>query len=168
MDGNYVGTEGTDIAGSIRGPRGKSLLLFFCIIMFFKTLISWLLKIIITAIFVTRIQTWSSPSVWEWQVTNRWRGSVTNWRTGSRGCRRSFADLCHFIQQTNSLGVGWAVRKEQMLGNKSGNAWSNTITRVLKYCYTKVKGSNTTLRILIVWYRQTRKYRATQHWVTRP
>ena len=116
------------------------VLLYNNVLLNFYT-ISWLLKIIITAIFVTRIQTWSSPSVWEWQVTNRWRGSVTNWRTGSRGCRRSFADLCHFIQQTNSLGVGWAVRKEQMLGNKSGNAWSNTITRVLQYCYTKVKGS---------------------------
>ena len=27
MDGNYVGTEGTNIEGSIRGPRGKSLCL---------------------------------------------------------------------------------------------------------------------------------------------
>ena len=28
MDGNYVGTEGTNIEGSIRGPRGKSLVPF--------------------------------------------------------------------------------------------------------------------------------------------
>ena len=54
----------------------------------------------------------------EWQVTNRWRDAVTNWRTGGWGAVASSVppDLCHFIQRINCPRLGSGANTDRVPG----------------------------------------------------
>ena len=67
----------------------------------------------------------------EWQVTNRWRDAVTNWRTGGRGAVASSVppDLCHFIQRINCPRLGSGANTDRVPG-KGGAKPQNLKSRI--------------------------------------